>query len=386
MPLPQFLRYRLAKRGILPSTGAEDVGLVEKPAPTAVTPTPAAAAPPAATEAPQPAAASLGEEVIAEDYDTNPKKTKNGSVEESDADNLLNEMQLKLWGHPGCPNKYNIYHECSAFCKERWGAGHVEMDPKYLKLRQKMLIKYPLPLNWVEVYDPGTGRYYYWEYESDFVSWLPPGHPRAVISESAPFLRDALHQEEQEDEEEEERRKSSESEEDEEDDDSVEERQERHKDDKGRKRYRDDERRSEKSSGDERKREGHDRHKSKSWRKDSDDEDGKEPRPKDRKREGSDRHKEDKDRKREGYEKKSWKKAFDKTLDPMDPAAYSDTPRGSWSSGIERKNEAKTGADTTASGPLYQMRPYPSPGDVLRANSKSKHSHEKPSKGRRDST
>lgn len=46
--------------------------------------------------------------------------------------------------------------------------------------------------------------------------------------------------------------------------------------------------------------------------------------------------------------------------------------RGKWSDGLARHNEAKTGADTTASGPLYQMRPYPSPGAVLRSNKSSK--------------
>uniref|UniRef100_A0A3P9N293 Polyglutamine binding protein 1 n=1 Tax=Poecilia reticulata TaxID=8081 RepID=A0A3P9N293_POERE len=42
--------------------------------------------------------------------------------------------------------------------------------------------------------------------------------------------------------------------------------------------------------------------------------------------------------------------------------------QGSWSSGLPKRNEAKTGADTTAAGPLFQQRPYPSPGAVLRAN------------------
>lgn len=59
-------------------------------------------------------------------------------------------------------------------------------------------------------------------------------------------------------------------------------------------------------------------------------------------------------------------------LDPMDPAAYSDIPRGTWSAGLETRSDAKTGADTTAAGPLFQMRPYPSPGTVLAANSKKK--------------
>lgn len=46
--------------------------------------------------------------------------------------------------------------------------------------------------------------------------------------------------------------------------------------------------------------------------------------------------------------------------------------RGTWATGLWKKNEAKTGADTTAAGPLYQMRPYPSPGSVLRANAMTK--------------
>ncbi|XP_071657407.1 polyglutamine-binding protein 1 [Patagioenas fasciata] len=61
----------------------------------------------------------------------------------------------------------------------------------------------------------------------------------------------------------------------------------------------------------------------------------------------------------------------DEELDPMDPSAYSDAPRGTWSSGLPKRNEAKTGADTTAAGPLFQQRPYPSPGAVLRANAEA---------------
>lgn len=46
--------------------------------------------------------------------------------------------------------------------------------------------------------------------------------------------------------------------------------------------------------------------------------------------------------------------------------------RGNWSTGLPKRNEAKTGADTTAAGPLFQQRPYPSPGAVLRANAANK--------------
>ena len=38
---------------------------------------------------------------------------------------------------------------------------------------------------------------------------------------------------------------------------------------------------------------------------------------------------------------------------------------GNWSSGLHSHD--KTGADVTASGPLFQQRPYPAPGAVLRA-------------------
>ncbi len=45
-------------------------------------------------------------------------------------------------------------------------------------------------------------------------------------------------------------------------------------------------------------------------------------------------------------------------------SSYSDAPRGGWTSGLE--SFQPTAADTTASGPLFQSRPYPSPGSVLR--------------------
>merc|ERR1712165_301538 len=42
----------------------------------------------------------------------------------------------------------------------------------------------------------------------------------------------------------------------------------------------------------------------------------------------------------------------DDALDPMDPAAYSDVPRGGWSEGLPTGGDAKTGVDATAAGPL----------------------------------
>ncbi|KAM7271657.1 hypothetical protein ACFE04_030871 [Oxalis oulophora] len=58
--------------------------------------------------------------------------------------------------------------------------------------------------------------------------------------------------------------------------------------------------------------------------------------------------------------------AEDDELDPMDPSAYSDAPRGGWVVGL--KGVQPRAADTTATGPLFQQRPYPSPGAVLRRN------------------
>ncbi|PSC67097.1 WW domain-binding 4 isoform X3 [Micractinium conductrix] len=51
-------------------------------------------------------------------------------------------------------------------------------------------------------------------------------------------------------------------------------------------------------------------------------------------------------------------------LDPMDPSSYSDAPRGGWSSGLE--GAQPKAADSTAGGPLFQSRPYPSPGGAAR--------------------
>ncbi|PQQ16734.1 uncharacterized protein Pyn_33615 [Prunus yedoensis var. nudiflora] len=69
-----------------------------------------------------------------------------------------------------------------------------------------------------------------------------------------------------------------------------------------------------------------------------------------------------------GNKKESKKRSYseDEELDPMDPSSYSDAPRGGWVVGL--KGVQPRAADTTATGPLFQQRPYPSPGAVLRKN------------------
>lgn len=59
-------------------------------------------------------------------------------------------------------------------------------------------------------------------------------------------------------------------------------------------------------------------------------------------------------------------------LDPMDPASYSDAPRGDWKRGLPKQGDATTGVDVTANGPLFQQRPYPAPGAILRMQAEKK--------------
>lgn len=57
----------------------------------------------------------------------------------------------------------------------------------------------------------------------------------------------------------------------------------------------------------------------------------------------------------------------DDPLDPMDPSAYSDAPRGGWSRGL---GDDKGIADVGAGGALWEQRSLPSPGNVLKARQK----------------
>ncbi|XP_056395961.1 polyglutamine-binding protein 1 isoform X1 [Hyla sarda] len=146
-----------------------------------------------------------------------------------------------------------------------------------------------LPPNWYKVYDPICGLPYYWNVETDMVSWLSPHDPSAVLTKCISKQKD------------------------------IEERPEK----------------PERPEREEIKERRHIRREEVA------------PYP------------------------KSKKGRKEEEIDPMDPSAYSDAPRGTWSTGLPKRNEAKTGADTTAAGPLFQQRPYPSPGAVLRANAEA---------------
>lgn len=162
--------------------------------------------------------------------------------------------------------------------------------------------------------------YYFWNTNTDEVSWLPPHHPKAKISLSAEKMKELLRNDEDEEEMDEESEDYSDKSEDEDEEIS----ESGSDSDKSVEIKRTNERRKEERL----KYEMEKRAKGRQIRKHND-------------------------------------------LDPMDPAAYSDIPRGKWSDGLG-KQEGDECADDTASGTLFQSRPYRSPGDVLRMNKRSR--------------
>lgn len=276
MPLPPALAAKLAKRGILQQSDTN----VSTAAKTATK----------SAEARE-SEAKLAEETAA--------------IKEKE-EKLL---EIKLKGYDSCPNKWNPYHSCTPFCSEKWGEGKSVPDPEYERRRQKMLMVYPLPDGWQDIYDPGTGRHYYWCLESDKVSWFPPGHPKSCPVVAAAKVRENISNQNNSQEK----------------DTDVE------------------------MGCDNEVRDMEPSRKPQNFVKDL-----------------RDKHQEDRNK-----TKGKGRVKFN-DLDPMDPASYSDISRGSWSTGLATGDEAKSGVDATASGPLFQMRPYPNPGSVLRANINSK--------------
>lgn len=296
MPLPPALQARLQKRGIIDESGnLSDLS--------------SASAPPKFAVPSKNSALSL---------------PPTGAVAASLNYAAVHELEAKT-SCPGCPNKVNPYHVCTEFCRLRWRNGFGEPEKYTEKKRQLMLLKYPKPPGWKEIYDPGTGRHYYWNVDSDEVSWFPPEHPKASITISANRLRAILMKTNFKPtaevakylyrnascittlitDETEENPQSMTA------DDALRQRFE--------KQYGSVAQRS--SGG------------------------GKAPR---------------------------YKPREDDALDPMDPAAYcDDVSRGGWGVGLDTRDDAKTGVDVTASGPLFQSRPYPSPGAILRKNAAS---------------
>lgn len=254
------------------------------------------------------------EEVFAEDYD-DPSRSEVSMEETNPLNHQIQAVTEKPDDEPAiifqttcCPFRPNPYHECLAWCRRKYGLKAWKPEPISIPRRERMLRKYPLPPGWFEVADTDTGRYYYWNPRTEQVSWLSPSHPNAQISQSAEALG-LIGKVGNLDSEGEEEMETQQEEADEESasDSSVSEEDDDFIDKRGRVKNR-------------------------------------KPIPEFRK-----------GRKRD-------------EIDPMDPASYSDIPLGGWSDGLDQRGKAKTGVDVTASGPLFQQRPYPSPGAILRAN------------------
>ncbi|XP_038603985.1 polyglutamine-binding protein 1 isoform X2 [Tachyglossus aculeatus] len=264
-----------------------------------------------------------------------------------------------------------------------------------------------LPPHWYKVFDPVCGLPYYWNVETDLVSWLSPHDPNSIVTKAAKKLKSALDNEEKPERAFEKPERVFEK------PDRGFEKPERERDrggydkpERDRGGYDKPERdrggydKPERDRGGydkpERDRGGYDKPERDRGGYDKSDRDrgGYDKSDRDRGYDKSDRDRGyDKSERDRGYEKpdrddvkerryhrreelapySKSKKASrkDEELDPMDPSAYSDAPRGTWSTGLPKRNEAKTGADTTAAGPLFQQRPYPSPGAVLRANAEA---------------
>jgi len=267
MPLPAALAARLAKRGIISKKSVQQQP-VKNP----------------------------DEEVFAESYDDQeelpaPKPTVNTNTAPAKIAMVTTAEameQIKYMGYPCCPNKWNIYHECLPWCQNKWNKNRStgpepgsEYESKYKAMMEHIG---ELPEEWQEKWDPGTGRHYYWCTRTDKVSWLPPGHPKAKITEAASHVREMIqnqiHMEPDRDEDED-------SEDEEEDDEHA-------------------------------------------MDLDSDMESDHEE--EERRRREKEKRKEEKRREHKSKSRDSG------TLDPMDPASYSDTPRGNWSSGLDKED------------------------------------------------
>lgn len=276
------------------------------------------------------------EEIIAENYDEEedePTPYSNYDYLKKPEENIWKDkIKTRMTeggfaGYKCCPNKYNIFHKCTLFCVEHWTDSQTDPSEVYLTRKKRLLKRYPLPQGWVEAFDIGCSAFYYWNQEDDTVSWLPPSHPKSHISKCAEALRREMEESTPIDlgldstplppgaEE-----------------DNIPTAINYNQSMDG----------SNKMG-----------------------KDNVMPRkPKSRDLDKTIRSKRERRLRREESDK----------LDPMDPAAYSDIPRGTWATGLMNQ-EQRTGVDSTASGALFQMRPYPAPGAVLQAN-KRKHNNE----------
>lgn len=237
-----------------------------------------------------------------------------------------------------CPNTWNKYHSCSDWCKTNWKT----VDQKQLLIEE---IFDKIPSCWRLVPDDESGSCYFWNTNTNVVQWrcpvildkesgLPtPAPPKTALLDSPSNPRDSY-------------------------DTSDESRGKPRDNDVAR-----DESRSKSRDIDAMRGGPRDRTRARSPPPDiqmpSVDDIQMPPPP-------------SQNRKETKRESKRYKPKQEDEVDPMDPASYSDAPRGDWHRGLPKTGDAKTGVDVTANGPLFQQRPYPAPGDILRMNAAAK--------------
>ena len=102
------------------------------------------------------------EEVFAEDYDDPmappaveaiPPPVLLPPVPEPEEEIIPDSL---VYETPACLNIKNKYHECSDYCRKRWGFKEFEHQAELEKKHERLLRKYPLPDGWFEVGDPST--------------------------------------------------------------------------------------------------------------------------------------------------------------------------------------------------------------------------------------
>nr|XP_029730903.1 pre-mRNA-splicing factor cwc25-like [Aedes albopictus] len=145
------------------------------------------------------------EEIIAEDYDEDDQQANPETFEYPlqkkkvpqavDWTEKIKQKMIKRYGFQsvdGCQNKYNVYHHCSMYCVKRYGEVEFEIEKDYEKRVKRLLERYPLPRHWRKEYDIGCKAFYFYNKETRIVSWLPPTHPDAKMTKSAKVLRKEL--------------------------------------------------------------------------------------------------------------------------------------------------------------------------------------------------
>ncbi|XP_002736508.1 uncharacterized protein LOC100371217 [Saccoglossus kowalevskii] len=110
------------------------------------------------------------EEIIAEDY----SDISTPIFPQKPSEKITEEPKKKDALEGVCPNRSNKWHTCSDYCEKRW--------VKRRKKKATKEVSEEIPSGWVKVADENTGHEYYWNMETDQVSWLPPTDPKAKIT------------------------------------------------------------------------------------------------------------------------------------------------------------------------------------------------------------